>query len=420
MTQEDGGDVAGAAAAKKEDDVEDMFASEVEGGDGEDVLGPLKSVESSRARSSFALPISLSRSIAVVSGSAKSHEGRDLEGSLTDSALQQEQAERSFVRASRSASLPPQRLARQAGGDNQSHLALLVRARQQSTRILKSEMGDGAKLLAGFAGESLSTVDESISEMPEEDEEEKDEMKKVTEYLKNALRTAEAVSPYIPPGGLQRSIDIRMKNFTYTVPVNMGQQRIQTVGNLGCIFKLYATTREIRRAGSFDAARAAKAKQRTSRHILKDINLCLQAGKLYLVLGPPSSGKTSLLKAIASLLPDAKCVDSGEDADPTKEATMSGSITYNGLGIDNAEGVIFENAIAYIDQIDRHAPRLTVKETFDFSYQCKGGTHFLPGMIESPGLQEVIAKLDAENHRVSQNLLGVSILGSILGACALD
>ena len=44
MTQEDGGDVAGAAAAKKEDDVEDMFASEVEGGDGEDVLGPLKSV----------------------------------------------------------------------------------------------------------------------------------------------------------------------------------------------------------------------------------------------------------------------------------------------------------------------------------------------------------------------------------------
>ena len=419
MTQEDGGDVAGAAAAKKEDDVEDMFASEVEGGDGEDVLGPLKSAESSRARSSFALPISLSRSIAVVSGSAKSHEERDLEGSLTDSALQQEQAERSFVRASRSASLPPQRLVRQTGGDNQSHLALLVRARQQSTRILKSEMGDGAKLLAGFAGESLSTVDESISEiqeMPEEDEEGKDEMKKETEYLKNALRTAEAVSPYIPPGGLQRSIDIRMKNFTYTVPVNIGQQRIQTVGNLGCIFKLYTTTREIRRAGSFDAARAAKAKQRTSRHILKDINLCLQAGKLYLVLGPPSSGKTSLLKAIASLLPDAKCVDSNDDADPTKEATMSGSITYNGLGIDNAEGVIFENAIAYIDQIDRHAPRLTVKETFDFSYQCKGGTHFLPGMIESPGLQEVIAKLDAENHRVNQGMLGVSILG----ACALD
>ena len=416
MSQEDDGDVPGTAVAnisgKKDDDVEeDMFASEVDGGgEGEDVLGPLKT--SNRGRPSFVMA-PLSRSIAVVSGSAKSTEGRDLEGSLlTDSALQREQSERSFMRASRSASLPPQRLPKGGalGSRDESHLALLVRARHQSTRMLQSEIGHGAKMLAGF--ESLSTFDETLDdvhEIPVEDDEEKDELKKESEYLKNALRTAKAVSPYIPPGGLQRSIDIRMRNFSYTVPVNMGQQSIQTVGNLGCIFKLYKTTREIRRAGSVDAARAAKEKQRTSRHILKDINLSLQAGKMYLVLGPPSSGKSSLLKAIASLLPDAKCSDSNDDADPTKEATKAGSITYNGLGIDNTEGVILENAIAYIDQIDRHAPRLTVKETFDFSYQCKGGTHFLPGMIESPGLREVIAKLDAENHRVNQGMLGLGL-----------
>lgn len=417
MAQEDGDDVSGTAAAnisgKKDDDVEEdnMFASEVDGGgEGEDVLGPLK--PSNRARASFVMA-PLSRSIAVVSGSAKSTEGRDLEGSLlTDSALQRERSERSFMRASRSASLPPQRLSKGGalGGRDESHLALLVRARHQSTRMLQSEIGLGAKMLAGF--DSLSTVDETldeIREIPVEDEEGKGELKKESEYLKNALRTAKAVSPYIPSGGLQRSIDIRMRKFSYTVPVNMGQQSIQTVGNLGCIFKLYKTTREIRRAGSVDAARAAKEKQRTSRHILKDINLSLQAGKMYLVLGPPSSGKSSLLKAIASLLPDAKCADSNDDADPTKEATMSGSITYNGLGIDNTEGVILDNAIAYIDQIDRHAPRLTVKETFDFSYQCKGGTHFLPGMIESPGLKEVIAKLDAENHRVNQGMLGLGL-----------
>ena len=32
-----------------------------------------------------------------------------------------------------------------------------------------------------------------------------------------------------------------------------------------------------------------------------------------------------------------------------------------------------ENAVAYIDQIDRHAPRLTVDETFEFAFQCKTG-----------------------------------------------
>ena len=170
MAQED--DVPGSAAAaatntKKDDDVEeDMFASEVDGGgEGEDVLGPLET--SNRARTSFVMA-PLSRSIAVVSGSAKSTEGRNLEGSLiTDSALQLERSERSFMRASRSASLPPQRLSKGGalGGRDESHLALLVRARHQSTRMLQSEIGHGAKMLAGF--ESLSTVDENLDDVHE-------------------------------------------------------------------------------------------------------------------------------------------------------------------------------------------------------------------------------------------------------------
>jgi hypothetical protein len=32
-----------------------------------------------------------------------------------------------------------------------------------------------------------------------------------------------------------------------------------------------------------------------------------------------------------------------------------------------------ENAFSYIGQLDKHAPRLTVKETFDFAFQCKSG-----------------------------------------------
>ena len=32
-----------------------------------------------------------------------------------------------------------------------------------------------------------------------------------------------------------------------------------------------------------------------------------------------------------------------------------------------------ENAVAYIDQLDRHAPCLTVDETFEFAFQCNTG-----------------------------------------------
>lgn len=35
-----------------------------------------------------------------------------------------------------------------------------------------------------------------------------------------------------------------------------------------------------------------------------------------------------------------------------------------------------QNAFGYISQLDKHAPRLTVEETFDFAYQCKSGGQF--------------------------------------------
>jgi len=391
--------MAGAAADDNDDEEagEEPFSSE----DPQDRLGPLRSIASTSSRALSSVTRPLSQSMALPSGRSVDRDGS---GGLRLSDVSEgseQQSENSFIRASRSASLPPQMMSKK----NESHLALLVRARQQSTRKLKSQMGSDAKMLVGF--DSLATIPGDEEETRDMHEDEKSNLLQESEFLEKSLATAKAVGPYIPEGGLQRSIDIRLEDFSYTRPVNQGQQRIQTVGNLGCIFKLYKSTREIRQAGSLEAAQAAKKKGRTSYHVLKDINLSLKAGKMYLVLGPPGSGKTSLLRAIASLLPHVKCED--ENPDPTKEATMSGSITYNGLSINNPEGVILSNTIAFVDQIDRHAPRLTVKETFNFSYQCKGGTHFLPGMIESPGLKEVIAKLDAENHRVNMNLIGLGL-----------
>ena len=389
MADEDPEKAAADGHDDENEEAEEPFSSD---DDPRDKLGPLKSIASTSSRALLSVARPLSQSMAVPSGSL----------TRSDTSESVQESEISYIRASRSASLPPQMMP----GKDHSHLALLVRARQKSTRYIKNQMGSDAKMLVGF--DSMATISEHSEEATLDiKDDEKSHLRKESEFLQKSLETAKAVSPYIPEGGLQRSIDVRLKNFNYTRPVSEGEQVIQTVGNLGLTAKIYNRTREIRRAGSRHAAQAARKKKRTSRHILKDINLSLKAGKMYLVLGPPGSGKTSLLRAVASLLPSAKGVD--QSPDPTKEATVSGSITYNGLTMDNSEGVILANAIAFVDQIDRHAPRLTVKETFNFSYQCKGGTHFLPGMIESPGLKEVIAKLDAENHRVNMNMLGLGL-----------
>ena len=95
-----------------------------------------------------------------------------------------------------------------------------------------------------------------------------------------------------------------------------------------------------------------------------------------------------MLKAIAGLLR------------PGKGDTLNGTISYNGrtLQVRNAnqtksnttrgkltciESITcwylkdkgefhIENAFAYIDQLDKHAPRFTVEETFQFAQNCKG------------------------------------------------
>ena len=50
--------------------------------------------------------------------------------------------------------------------------------------------------------------------------------------------------------------------------------------------------------------------------ILQDINLVLKPGTTYLVMGPPSCGKTSLLKGVAGML---------------KREGEGGKIEYNGV-----------------------------------------------------------------------------------------
>ncbi|KAI8558581.1 hypothetical protein RHMOL_Rhmol04G0105600 [Rhododendron molle] len=89
--------------------------------------------------------------------------------------------------------------------------------------------------------------------------------------------------------------------------------------------------------------------------ILRDVNGIIKPGRLTLLLGPPSSGKTTLLLALAGKL----------DTD----LKVSGRVTYNGHGMDE---FVPQRTSAYISQHDLHMGELTVRETLAFSARCQG------------------------------------------------
>ncbi|PQP92778.1 pleiotropic drug resistance protein 1 [Prunus yedoensis var. nudiflora] len=77
--------------------------------------------------------------------------------------------------------------------------------------------------------------------------------------------------------------------------------------------------------------------------------------RMTLLLGPPSSGKTTLLLALAGRL--------------SKDLKSCGRVTYNGHGM---EEFVPQRTSAYISQNDLHIGEMTVKETLAFSARCQG------------------------------------------------
>ncbi|XP_030971325.1 pleiotropic drug resistance protein 1-like [Quercus lobata] len=89
--------------------------------------------------------------------------------------------------------------------------------------------------------------------------------------------------------------------------------------------------------------------------ILQDVSGIVKPGRMALLLGPPSSGKTTLLLALAGKL------------DPTLK--FSGRVTYNGHDLRE---FIPQRTAAYISQHDLHIAEMTVRETLAFSARCQG------------------------------------------------
>ncbi|KVH90323.1 AAA+ ATPase domain-containing protein [Cynara cardunculus var. scolymus] len=89
--------------------------------------------------------------------------------------------------------------------------------------------------------------------------------------------------------------------------------------------------------------------------ILHDVSGIIKPGRMTLLLGPPSSGKTTLLLALAGKL--------GSDL------KVSGRVTYNGHEMHE---FVPQRSSAYISQHDLHIGEMTVRETLAFSARCQG------------------------------------------------
>lgn len=180
------------------------------------------------------------------------------------------------------------------------HLQTLLMKRQTAVRYLDLKLRDSPS--ASY--ESLADHQYLTDTTKAKAKQERAALQKVENYLRQ-------LRPFFDLD--ENTVEVHLKDFRYTVKVNPAAVKISTVYNEGVCYKLSKWIQR-RRMG------IAKEKQ-VDKVILDDINLVLKPSKMYLVLGPPGSGKTSLLRAIAGRLSKAN----GE--------TTEGIVTYNGLSL---------------------------------------------------------------------------------------
>ncbi|KAJ4828263.1 hypothetical protein Tsubulata_012072 [Turnera subulata] len=148
-----------------------------------------------------------------------------------------------------------------------------------------------------------------------------------------------------------------------------GKAREIDVNSLGFIERSNLLQRLMRIAETDNEKFLLKLKERIDRKkplpILHDVSGIIKPGRMTLLLGPPSSGKTTLLLALAGKL--------------DKDLKLSGRVTYNGHGMDE---FVPQRSAAYISQYNLHIGEMTVRETLAFSAKCQGVGPRLEMLVE--------------------------------------
>ncbi|KAJ8466246.1 hypothetical protein OPV22_028798 [Ensete ventricosum] len=144
-------------------------------------------------------------------------------------------------------------------------------------------------------------------------------------------------------------IEVRYENVSVEAEVYVGSRALPTLWN--------ATLNVLE--GIVGLLQLSPSKRRTKK-ILNDVSGILKPTRMTLLLGPPASGKTTLLLALAGKL--------------DKNLRESGKIMYCGHELSE---FVPQRTCAYISQLDLHNGQMTVRETMDFSGQCMGvGTRY--------------------------------------------
>lgn len=195
--------------------------------------------------------------------------------------------------------------------------------------------------------------------------------KKIFEEQSEFVRSLQQLIEDMPggAGAVEKlpDLEIRLKNFSFKVPsrANNDTDKDGIVTVATPLYKIKAMLKK------FLLYHKRVKKEKLVTNVLSNVNLVLKPGKMYLVLGPPQSGKTSLLKAIGGSLPQGDFPSGYEE-----KKYLTGQVVYNNLvccgeGADISNEHLFKNLVAFVSQHDIHAPRLTVGETFVFSGCCK-------------------------------------------------
>ncbi|XP_045801854.1 ABC transporter G family member 36 [Trifolium pratense] len=145
------------------------------------------------------------------------------------------------------------------------------------------------------------------------------------------------------------TVEVRFENLSIEADSYVGSRALPTLPNVS----LNMLESALRIFGISTA-------KKTKLTILKNVSGIIKPSRMTLLLGPPSSGKTTLLLALAGKL----------DTD----LRVEGEISYNGYNLNE---FVPRKTSAYISQNDVHLGVMTVKETLDFSARCQGvGTRY--------------------------------------------